>query len=93
MQLAIPSSLLVVDVKSKCPSDFGVVQNGSVQVSQPGGSGTGGATVVCNGNWTTVGVTVTGGPFTPGQADVTALGTINGLMGDRDVRQLQVESG
>ena len=69
------------------------MQNGSVQVSQPGGSGTGGATVVCNGNWTTVGVTVTGGPFTPGQADVTALGTINGLMGDRDVRQLQVESG
>jgi hypothetical protein len=90
----VNSSMLVVDVKSNCNPDFGVLQNVSVQVSQPGGSGTGGETVVCDRpNWTTVGVTVTGGPFTPGQADVTAFGTINGLTGDRDVRQLQVVSG
>jgi hypothetical protein len=90
----VNSSTLVVEVKSNCNPDFGVLQNVFVQVSQPGGSGTGGETVVCDRpNWTTVGVTVTGGPFTPGQADVTALGTINGLTGDRDVRQLQIESG
>jgi hypothetical protein len=88
----VNSSLVVVEVKSKCSSDFGL-QNVSVQISQPGGSGTGGATVVCTNDWTSVEVSVTGGAFTPGQADVTALGTINGLMGDRDVRQLQVESG
>ena len=89
----VNSSTLVVEVKSNCTPDFGILQDVSVQVSQPGGSGTGDTSVVCNGNWTTVGVIVTGGPFAPGQADVTALGTINGLMGDRDVRQLQIESG
>jgi hypothetical protein len=57
--------MLVIDVKSNCTPDFGVLQNVTVQVSQPGGSRTGGSPVVCNGNWTTVGVDVTGGPFTP----------------------------
>jgi hypothetical protein len=79
-------------VKSNCNSDFGP-GNVSIQVSQPGGSGTGSDSVACTNDWTTVGVEVTGGPFTPGQADVTAVGTLRGVMGDRDVRQLQVVSG
>lgn len=87
------SALLSVAVKYNCDPQNPPAADIFVQVSQPSGSGTGRLSVVCTGRWEDVNVAVTGGPFTPGQADVTAWGVMRGVMGDRDVRKLQVVSG